>query len=817
MAITLDIEAKDLLNDNTIDYTASPYKIKDDKYIHCIVIEKHETGEIVAFYDGSTYVFDGRHYEEEGSLGYVYTLRNYVSLQYTHYQLHEFPQYIKDNPEDKIVGHNIINYDLLALKLCFGLPYTVEPDSFAGSTITIEDTLVLSKTLNPDRYGGHSLDKLSEKVGLRKIDFRPYVNKEDKFKEFAADMLYYCIRDVQVNTRVYFELLKEAKNWDWSSAISLEKKVAEIVTRQEHRGFWFNKELAETNIAELDALMEERRLKVEPVIPRKKATKTFMKDFLPPKDQFLKSGEPNQRIINFINKHNGTLDKENKKAVLFEKEYTLPIPHEPLITEQIATIDDTTHIKEWLVREFGWQPTEYKERDLSCDSKKKKLPRDKFLIVIDKYVEQTLTSPFCDDRLEFLGVSRDKLKDRLLKTKEGRACKVLTNPSFTVGQEKEIDPKLLEISDKFPFAKDVVEYLTYKHRRNSILGGGLDWDDEEEAEKGYMSAVRSDGRISTPADTCGTSTSRFKHRTVANIPRVTSLYGDKMRGMFGVDKCFVQIGYDFDSLEAREEAHYCYPYDVDKEYCESLLLAKPNDVHSVMARKISAIIMRDFARSPAKSVKYAATYGATAPKVAKTIGADLATGELVVNAFWDAAAPLKKLKDKLQTYWQNQGGGKFILGIDGRKVPTRSAHSILNSLFQSAGVICAKRAMVIHDKKLKDAGLLVDFFVDNWKDKTFCQQLIAYHDESQLEVSKSLVNFKIFDKEEQAKEWKTRWEKDNQKVLSDIGHRGDKYYLGYCLAGELAVQAVKEAGEYYKLRVALTAGYMLGDSWGSCH
>lgn len=200
-----------------------------------------------------------------------------------------------------------------------------------------------------------------------------------------------------------------------------------------------------------------------------------------------------------------------------------------------------------------------------------------------------------------------------------------------------------------------------------------------------------------------------------------------MRGLFGVDEGFIQIGYDFDSLEAREEAHYCYRYDKSKEYCNSLLLDKPHDVHSTMARKITEIIKRKFERTPAKSVKYAATYGATAPKIAKTIGETLDVGTMVFDAFWQAADPLKQLKDNLQKYWEQVGNKKFILGIDGRKVPTRSAHAILNSLFQSAGVICAKRAMVIHDKLLKEAGLSVDFFSEDWKNKKFCQQLIAYH------------------------------------------------------------------------------------------
>lgn len=343
----------------------------------------------------------------------------------------------------------------------------------------------------------------------------------------------------------------------------------------------------------------------------------------------------------------------------------------------------------------------------------------------------------------------------------------------------------------------------------------MDWDDEEEPEKGYIAAVRKDGRIPTPADTCGAATSRMKHKLVANIPRVTTLFGEPMREMFGVEDGFFQIGYDFDSLEAREEASYCWKYEEGtKEYCESLLLDKPNDVHTQMARKISALIGREFKRSPAKSVKYGATYGAQAKKVAKTIGSDLATGQAVFDAFWEAAAPLNKLKKRLAQYWENQGGKKFILGLDGRKVPTRSAHAILNSLFQSAGVLCAKRAMVIHDRKLKAEGLDVDFFKEDWKNKTFCQQLIAYHDEAQMEVKKELVQFKMFATQEEAQAFKNA----SDKIWSDIKpNKNGGVFIAYSRPGELAAQAVKEAGEYYNLNVELTAGYMVHRNWAGCH
>lgn len=731
MRITWDKETTGLLDESSIDYTASPFKLKDDFKTHCTVVHEHETNKIIAFYDGPTYILDGREYSEEIE-GTTYTLKNYKPVEYEHRPLKDFPVYIRETKPHTVIAHNQINFDLLVAKVEEGMLYSIEPDTWCGFETEFVDTMVLSKTLNPDRFGGHSLENLASRTGTHKIEFRKHIHESERFKVFAADMLYYCIYDVLANTAVYKLLMAEKQGWDWEDAIKLEKQVADIITRQAHRGFKFDKKLAESNIEELDRLMEERRQRIEPILPPKPATKGFMKEYTPPKRQFKKNRDVASDLVKFAEKIGAQIvyvgdTLEPEKFIFNGTEYDLPLPIEPLLTEQVAKIDDTTHIKNWLVG-LGWIPSEYKEKDLSVNTKKEKLEGEKLEAAIYRYVEQTLSTNFCNDRCEHLGTTPGKLRSKLSSYKEGRAIKVITNPSFTKGQDKEICPNLELLIEDFPYAKDIVEYLTYKHRRNSILGGGAEWDEDEEPEKGYMSSIRDDGRIPTPAGTCDAATSRMKHRVVANIPRVTSLYGEKMRGLFGVDEDFYQIGYDFDSLEARKEAHYCWRYEAEpREYCNSLTMEKPFDVHTIMAQKISAIIGREFKRSPAKNVKYGCTYGAQASKVAKTIGSDLHTGEIVFDAFWQAAAPLAMLKERLQKYWETHGGKKFILGLDGRKVPTRSAHAILNSLFQSGGVICAKRAMVLHDKKLKEAGLSVDFFVDDWKNMAFAQQLIAYH------------------------------------------------------------------------------------------
>jgi len=121
------------------------------------------------------------------------------------------------------------------------------------------------------------------------------------------------------------------------------------------------------------------------------------------------------------------------------------------------------------------------------------------------------------------------------------------------------------------------------------------------------------------------------------------------------------------------------------------------------------------------------SYGAMPKKVAKTIGASEEVGKQVHEAFWSAALPLAELKKNLERYWETIGQKKFILGLDGRKIPTRSKSALINYLFQSAGVICTKRAAWFHDRMLRARGLICDFWVDDWRTKSYAQQLIHYH------------------------------------------------------------------------------------------
>jgi len=684
LQVVWDTENTDLLDENSIDYTSVPYKLKKSFKNHCYVCHDLNSEDVYTFV------------QEE--------INTY------------FPKFIRHVVE--WIGHNTINYDHLVVKLAQGIDYSIEPDTIGGKPVVIHDTMVMSKTLNPDRPS-HSLEYFGEILGEPKMDWREeaiklglinrYSPKGAEFKVYHPRMLDYCIQDGLVNKKMYFYLIKEWGDWNWEDAYQLEKAVAEVITRQEHRGFWFDRELAENNVVELDQLMEDIRIKVEPTLPPKKATKTLQKEYTPPATQFLKNGNTSSYINKFAERIGAKIigDVENGFELIFNgKAHKLPFNYS-LITESPMTLADSTNIKEYLVREFNWKPSAYKERDLTLDVKKKKINKEKFIKVVEKYVEQTLESAFCKDRCDHLSVKPSELKNKLLSHDIRKPLKVLTNPSFTVGQEKDLCPGLDKISEDYPHAREIANWLTYRHRRNSILGGGANIDDE--AEKGFLSFVREDGRIPTPADTCGAGTSRFKHRVCANIPRITSLYGDKMRSMFGADLSQnYQLGYDFDSLEAKITGHYIWKYPGGPELAHALIAEKPHDIHSTNAIKLG------ISRNDAKTFFYAALYGAQPEKLAKQLGWPISKARRVFNGFWEECKPIALLKDNLTKYWNNIGEKQFILGLDGRKVPTRSAHALLNSLFQSGGVISAKRAMVIHDRKLKKEGLSIDFFKEIW-------------------------------------------------------------------------------------------------------
>ena len=147
---------------------------------------------------------------------------------------------------DKLIGHNILGYDIPVIKKLTGI------DLYHADKVV--DTLVLSRLLNPTREGGHSIAKWGYKLGLPKKD-------SPEWTEFSKEMLSYCERDVEINYKLFNYLKKESIGFS-KECIKLEHKVTHILEQQKQNGFLFDEKEAMLLTAELSSKLKETEDKV---------------------------------------------------------------------------------------------------------------------------------------------------------------------------------------------------------------------------------------------------------------------------------------------------------------------------------------------------------------------------------------------------------------------------------------------------------------------------------------------------------------------------------------------------------------------------
>ena len=583
----------------------------------------------------------------------------------------------------------------------------------------------MSRLFNPDRFGNHSLESWGQRTGCAKMDFRGELIKRGiipkdsprgfEFKNYTPLMTEYCILDTEVGKRTFFALLKEKSEYDgWEKAIKMEHKLADLAINRESLGFWFDKDLAVKCVEDLTQKMEELQNKVNPLLPPKPMTKTELNTFTPPNTQFLKSGKPSTHIIKFANRIGAKImeNEEEKYFIEFEdKRYELPF-NLPLKTHIPADISNLDHVKMTLTDVHGWNPTEWAIRDFTKDSKKISLPYEKRVTAFERWLKETaegkykklrLEMAFKDYKVKDVESLYEKIKEKL---NEDYPVRLPTSPRVRVGIEKELCPNLTALGDKVEFAKDFALFLTYKHRKSSIAGGELedvDYDDEYPTS-GYLSMYREeDGRVPTPAIEIGASTNRYRHIGVANVARATSIYGKEMRSLFGCGKNFVQFGFDASSLEARVQGHYIKKYPFGEELAESLVAEKPNDIHSVNSRKLG------IERGTIKSLTYAILYGCSPKKLEDMLSFTPEQAKQFYDDYWDAVPALRDFKKAVEDFW-DKNGKSYVPGADGRKLHTRSKHSLMNLLFQSYGVIAMKYITILLMEDMEKQGYCISPF-----------------------------------------------------------------------------------------------------------
>lgn len=333
-------------------------------------------------------------------------------------------------------------------------------------------------------------------------------------------------------------------------------------------------------------------------------------------------------------------------------------------------------------------------------------------------------------------------------------------------------PKLTESSYgsiKGNKGKLIKDRLLYNHRKNQILG--------------WIERVRSDGRISATANTCGTNTGRFRHSNVVNVPKAADhiFLGKEMRSLFMAPEGKVLIGHDAEGLELRMLAHFMD----DPAFTDAVVNGDKKlgtDIHT-LNQKLAGLPTRD----AAKTFIYALVYGAGDAKLGTIVGGNAKDGADLRKRFLTNLPALGRLIDRVRR--ASKKG--YLKGLDGRKVWMRSyegkilQNKALNTLLQSAGAIVMKKSMCILDQNLQSSMTQIS------KDGSF-----LLTEETQ---SLSKVVLKVLDMHDEA-----------QAEVPDNIEYIEKYM-------ELAKDSIVQAGEHFKLRVPLAADASYGKNWAETH
>jgi DNA polymerase-1 len=170
---------------------------------------------------------------------------------------------------EEIIGHNIIDFDIPALKQ---LGY------LKGPLPKVTDTLVMSRLINTtlsdhDRIrnlkeeviplkiiGSHSLKAWGYRLGCHKGEYL----QEHGYDHYSEGMLVYCIQDTEVTYQLFHKLDKEG--WD-TRCLTLEHEFATIISGMSRHGFSFDKDKARDLYVTLSCRKLELKEELQAMFP----------------------------------------------------------------------------------------------------------------------------------------------------------------------------------------------------------------------------------------------------------------------------------------------------------------------------------------------------------------------------------------------------------------------------------------------------------------------------------------------------------------------------------------------------------------------
>lgn len=369
--------------------------------------------------------------------------------------------------------------------------------------------------------------------------------------------------------------------------------------------------------------------------------------------------------------------------------------------------------------------------------------------VSKRIIESKRVEPVSDDLynvIEYREFNIDSPKE-IVERLRGHWSPVEFTPS---GQPKISERNLDTLNENAPESLKLIKDCKVLKSRSTLI-------------QSYFDACGDDGRVHGQVVSIGAGTHRMAHRNpnTANIPS-KGLYGEVCREMFTVDKGRVLVGCDASNIQLRILAHYLNDEELiyqithkDMHYYFSQLYGlNPLGIdydehnHDMVA-----------GRKKGKTCTFAIIMGAGVGKIGSILG-----GYDRGKEAFDGLKRNIKGWTKFQKEIEYRAGVGYFTGLDGRRIPLKSAHYGMSSYLQSGESVIMKRAMIESYKEIKKLG------IDG-------HQVAIVHDEMQY---------------------------DSDAECAET-------------VGKILQKNIIAAGEYYGLRCPLGAEYMLGKNWKETH
>lgn len=164
---------------------------------------------------------------------------------------------------DKFVFHNGLQFDVPVINNILGEVVIDFRD--------VIDTLVVSRTVDYNIKGGHSLDAWGKRVGLFKGVFKDFDGG------WTQEMEDYCINDVEVTIKVYNKFKPVLTDKSWWKALRVEHDIQWLCWQMHVDGFAFDEDTAEELLGEIlermDRLQDQFEVDFPPTLQEVKRIK----------------------------------------------------------------------------------------------------------------------------------------------------------------------------------------------------------------------------------------------------------------------------------------------------------------------------------------------------------------------------------------------------------------------------------------------------------------------------------------------------------------------------------------------------------------